>query len=464
MMYMYDTDGDMDYKWEHHFGPLTMIPDWPADPPNGVPGYKGWRLNRKPFRYVNDQDRDLLADERCADWSAEVIGRKHDKPFAIFTGFVRAHTPLYAPQEYFDRFPLDSIELPETIANDLDDCATPLADRTLYGFRRYDMLFKHDDPQLYRKWLQAYMACVSFVDDQVGKVLDAVDKRPDRDNTIVIFTSDHGFHVGEKEFLYKQSLWDGATRIPFIIAGVKGQKQGATCHHPVSLVDIYPTINELCRVSAEPNVDAKNPRSNNMPLQGHSLRGFLQRPDSESAWTGPDFAITALPGKDHSQHKLHRGTWFPHFSVRSRHHRYTLCSNGEEELYDYQSDPREWKNLAADPAYADIKAELRKRLEHTRDDGTGERFANFKLQHSEGATVNVVGGEAPFSRPDMTFSGDSQFYLSSGSVSPNFRLQFELKSDNSDKFRIQYRVPEDAKWRRRTPRIAAAGRIESGRP
>ena len=110
--------------------------------------------------------------------------------------------------------------MPKVDPNDLDDLAGALGNEELYGFRRYKMLARHEDKDLLRKWLQAYMACVSFVDDQVGTILDALDASSVKDNTIVIFTSDHGFHVGEKNFLYKGSLWDPSTRIPLIVAGV----------------------------------------------------------------------------------------------------------------------------------------------------------------------------------------------------------------------------------------------------
>ena len=203
-LYLYEgEDADMDYKWEHVFGPLSDIPVWPADPANEIPGYKGWRLFGKPWRYADDDDRDPLADELGAKWSAEVIQRNHDKPFALFTGLIRTHTPLYALKNYFDRFPLDSIELPTVDPNDLDDVSSALGNEELYGFRRYKMLVKHEGKDLFRRWLQAYMACVSFVDDQVGTILDAVNSSPYRDNTIIFFTSDHGFHVGERIFSTK---------------------------------------------------------------------------------------------------------------------------------------------------------------------------------------------------------------------------------------------------------------------
>lgn len=427
MMYMYDTDGDMDYKWEHHFGPLSMVPDWKADEESGVPGYKGWRLYNKPFRYNSDDDRDKLSDELCTDWSRSIIERDHDQPFAIFTGLVRTHTPLYAPQEYFDRFPLELIELPQTIEGDLDDCADALADRSLYGFRRYKMLVRHKDRQLYKQWLQAYLACVSFVDDQVGRILDAVDASPDRDNTIVIFTSDHGFHMGEKEFLYKQSLWDGATRIPLIVAGVKGMPSGVTCDRPVSWIDLYPTLNELCDLPKEPNA-----ASGGYELQGHSLVPLVMDPAGD--WEGPDVAITALPGKDHSQHVRHGGTWFPHFSVRSARHRYTLCSSGEEELYDFKTDPYEWTNLASDSAYAAIKESLKSQLIELRD-GPNWKSLRHLPQWTFGASK---GGVSVDNDGTLSLNGHSSSYLATIGKFGNFEWEFDAKSPDAEHVRISY--------------------------
>ncbi|MEM0926410.1 MAG: sulfatase-like hydrolase/transferase, partial [Planctomycetota bacterium] len=100
-----DADPDMDYKWEHTFGPLTMFPEYAADPANKIPGYRGWTLSGKPWKYISDDDRDPMPDESNAAWAADVLRKKHDKPFALFTGFSRTHTPLYAPQKYFDLFP-----------------------------------------------------------------------------------------------------------------------------------------------------------------------------------------------------------------------------------------------------------------------------------------------------------------------------------------------------------------------
>ena len=409
-LYLYEgVDADMDYKWEHVFGPLSDVPDWPADPANGIPGYKGWRLYGKAWKYESDEDRDLLADELGARWAAEKIGEAHDKPFALFTGLIRTHTPLYAPKEYFDRFPLESIELPTVDPNDLEDVSSALGNETLYGFRRYKMLFRHDDEDLFRKWLQAYMACVSFVDDQVGVILDAIDASPERDNTVIFFTSDHGFHVGEKNFLYKGSLWDPSTRIPLIIAGVEGGKKGSTTHQPVSLIDIYPTFNDLCGLEKDPNRDG-----NGYALEGHSLLPLVRDPKN-GEWTGPDVAITALPGKDHMLHKVYEGSLYPHFSVRGKRYRYSLASDGGEELYDHDRDPYEWKNLANNPEYAAIKAEFRTKLERLRD---GDRWRSLD--------------EAAWRRGDGGASASKESF-------DHFEFEADLKLEGNAPLRIGYR-------------------------
>ncbi|MEM6776865.1 MAG: sulfatase [Planctomycetota bacterium] len=389
--YADDADPDMDYQWEHTFGPLTMVPAYAADPANGVPGYRGWRLSGQPWRYVSDEDRDAMPDETNAAWAAGVLREEHEKPFVLFTGFSRTHTPLYAPKNYFDMFPLDQIEIPETyLEGDLDDCAPSLANTSLYAFRRYQMLFNHADrPELYRQWLQAYMACVAFIDDQVGTVLDALESSPHADNTIVILTSDHGFHVGGKEALYKQTLWDSGTRIPFIVAGLDGMPSGKTCEQPISLIDVYPTLVDLCGLPKDPHRGRSN-----YPLDGHSIQPLIL--DPSAAWSGPQVAITALPGKDHSQHRQHVGTLYPHFSVRSADFRYSLTSDGQEELYRYWSDPYEFDNLAEQEEFAETKASLRRQLISLRDGNAWEAFETLPSREwvAFELTAEVMGNSA----------------------------------------------------------------------
>ncbi|QDT61491.1 Choline-sulfatase [Stieleria bergensis] len=431
-LFLYDVDPYMDYKWEHTFGPLSQIPHYPKDEANGVPGYKGWTLSGKPWRYQSDDDRDLMPDEMVVRWSANVLAEKHERPFALFTGLVRTHTPLYAPQKYFDRFPIDEIKLPAALENDLADTAPTLGDQSLYGFRRYQMLHKHPEhPDLYKQWLQAYMACVAFIDDQVGEVLDALDRSPYRDNTVVFLTSDHGFHMGEKENLYKQTLWDGATKIPLIVAGLNGMPQGVKCDQPVSLIDVYPTFNQICQLPTEPNKSG-----NGYPLDGHSLVPLLKEPQGK--WDGPSVAITALPGKDHSQHTKFGGTLYPHFSVRSKQFRYSLTSTGQEELYDFGSDPYESKNLASDPGYVAVKAELREQLIELRD---GDRWQSLD-QLSDWVWGAKKGGANELAGL-LSFRGHQSFYLSTAQTLQDFELAFEFQSSARQPLLLSYHAKLD---------------------
>ena len=204
------------------------------------------------------------------------------------------------------------------------------------------------------------MACVAFIDDQVGTVLDALEASSHADDTIVILTSDHGFHVGDKESIYKQTLWDSGTRIPLIISGLEGMPQNVICKKPVSLIDIYPTFIDFCELPEDPHQGRSG-----YPLDGHSIKPLILNPKAD--WAGPNVAITALPGKDHSQHREHIGTLYPHFSVRSEDWRYSLTSDGQEELYHYPNDPYEFTNLANKREFADIQAELKKQLIELRD-------------------------------------------------------------------------------------------------
>jgi len=425
-LYFYEgEDADMDYKWEHVFGPISAVPDWPADESNGIPGYKGWVSSGKPWKYVNDQDRDPMPDELGTAWTSAVFSQKHEKPFALFHGISKTHTPLYAPQEYFDRFPLDSIVLPTVDPNDLDDVSPALGNETLYGFRRYKMLFRHEDKELFRKWLQAYMACVSFVDDQVGDILDALEASPFRDNTVVFFTSDHGFHVGEKNFLYKGSLWEPSTRVPLIIAGVDGSAKGETCEHPVSLIDIYPTFNDLFGLNEDPNADG-----NGYDLEGYSLAPLIMNPEN-GEWSGPDVAISTIPGKNHMHHRIYEGTLYPHFSVRGKRWRYSLTSNGGEELYDHEKDPYEWRNLAHNPEYAFVKAGLKTQLTELREGRNWTELDDMR-RWTAAKGVKVHGGE-------IRMIGSGSAMLSTKDSFENFEFEADLKVEPKTRMKIRYR-------------------------
>jgi len=344
-------------EWKEHlpvnmhrdlnFGPLSDVPEWKKEAAQGIPGAKGWyNTNGEPFKYVDAKNCDRTPDEISADWAIDVINKKHDRPFYLGVGFIRPHTPLYAPKKYFDMFPIDQIQLPPYLKDDLKDCAPVLRDRWQWGYKKYEALIAAGGQRAWKEWVQAYLACTAFVDDQVGRVLDALENSAHGDNTIVVFTADNGYHVGEKDCIQKWHLWDESTRVPLLISvpGFKGK--GQTCDHPVSLIDVYPTLTELCGLPSAPNKGQSN-----MPLEGHSLRPFLENPKRKD-WDGPSTAFMGI--QDDKEN--------PHFSVRSQRYRYTLCGNGQEELYDHKNDPHEWTNLADNTEYEDVKKKLRKEL------------------------------------------------------------------------------------------------------
>jgi arylsulfatase A-like enzyme len=337
-----------------NYGPLSRVPVVPPSPDGEYPGAEGWHYkDGRPFRYVNDDDRDPMPDEISTAYALDVLSRDHEKPFFLAVGLVRTHTPLYVPDKYFDMFPMEEISLPPYLPGDRDDCASLLKNRWEWGFIKFDALISAGGEKAWREWVQAYLACAAFIDDQVGRILGALEDSPYKDNTIVVFTSDHGYHIGEKDCIQKWHLWNESTRVPLLIKVPGSKTSGKTCPHPVSLVDLYPTLADLCGLPAEPHVPHGGP-----PLGGHSLRPFLKDPSGET-WDGPPVCLMAVrdAGED------------PHFSVCSDRYRYTFTTNGEEELYDHLADPNEWTNLAADQEYCEeaarLRAEMKKILDHT---------------------------------------------------------------------------------------------------
>jgi arylsulfatase A-like enzyme len=330
-------------RGEHSFGPLSDVPSEPK-----YPGWHGWRYYNRPFRYSSETDRDLTPDELTANWAAQILREEHDKPFILGAGFIRPHTPMYAPKKYFDMFPLDSIQLPPYKEDDLEDCRDALPLIFQYGFERHDLYQK---THLWKRFIQAYLACVAFADDQVGLVLNALENSRYRDNTLVILTGDHGFHMGEKLYNFKLTNWEESTRVPLVVSAPGIREGGLSCDHPVSHVDLYPTMVDYCRLPKRPNAGKSN-----HPLDGYSLKPFVEDPTG-GRWEGPDVALIAVYGEAKPE-----GGQYHNFSVRSRYWRYTLYENGAEELYDHRKDPHEWTNLARDPAVTATKAELKKKL------------------------------------------------------------------------------------------------------
>ena len=326
---------------------------------SGVKGEKGfvYGWDNEPMRYINDEDRDLLPDELHANWALNKIKalekRNTLKPFFIGVGFVRPHTPMHAPDKYFDLFPLDSLKLDLWKLNDEKDTFwDENFDENLKGKRYYKTLlasYNGDRELALKHFLQAYLACIAFVDEQVGKVVEALNKSKFKENTIVVFTSDHGWQMGEKGYLFKNSVWEETTRIPLIIK-VPNTKADNKIEHPVSLIDIFPTLVELCNLKGD---NKKN--DSGAQLGGFSLVPFLE--NKPNMWEGPNGALSIVGNY---------GVKIPidkqNFSYRTKEWRYIKYSNGKEELYNHKTDFYEWYNLAYNLDYKNVKQILIKEM------------------------------------------------------------------------------------------------------
>lgn len=319
----------------------------------GKPGWVyGW--DKKPFRYISEQDRDLLQDEKHAHWAVKKIKEMEssstEQPFFMGIGFVRPHTPLHAPDKYFDMFPLDELELDKWIEDDKNDTFwLENFDKKKKGPKYYKMLLESyggDRELALKHFLQAYLACVAFVDEQIGYVMEGLENSKFKNNTIVVFTSDHGWQMGEKDYLFKNSPWEESARIPLIVK-IPGENSGGQVSHPVSLIDLFPTLVDYCDLKGSNKLNAKGG-----DLGGHSLRAFMENPFSKE-WSGPAGALTLVGnyGKDIPLANQN-------FSYRTKDFRYIKYGNGAEELYDHNNDPYEWINLASQKSYKKIKKQL----------------------------------------------------------------------------------------------------------
>ncbi|MFP6658388.1 MAG: sulfatase [Pirellulales bacterium] len=280
---------------------------------------------------------DQMPDHKAAKWAVDQLTQKHDSPFFLAVGFVRPHVPFYVPQKWFDVFPLEQIKLPRVKNDDLDD--VPEISRRLHELPKYPRLawLQEQNNVQFRKCVQAYLSCTTFVDYQVGRILDALGRSPYADNTIIVLFSDHGYHLGEKDRVSKHSLWEESTRVPLIVVPSKNGsrfKNPVTdrCSRPVGLIDIYPTLVELCGLPARPS------------NEGRSLTPLMK--DADSSWR---FSVQTTYA-------------FGNHALRSQRYRYIRYEDGSEELYDHQKDPYEWTNLASHEEHTKLVARFRKSL------------------------------------------------------------------------------------------------------
>jgi arylsulfatase A-like enzyme len=310
---------------------------WPDGfPLNGIPEVRALARPPRNAREFDwgplDLPDDEMGDGQMVRWAEKFLTDPPKQPFFLAAGIYRPHLPWYAPRGYFDVYPPDGITPPLIKENDLDD--VPEAGRVIAQQRRGDLQLVRQSGQ-YQRILQAYLASITFCDVMVGRLLDALDASPAAENTIIVFWSDNGWHFGEKEHLHKMTLWARSTRLPLIFAAPGVTKEGSRTSRPVSFVDLFPTLNELCNL---PKLDS---------LEGTSLVPLLENPNR--TWDQPAL-VTYLAGN----HALCDERW-----------RYIRYADGGEELYDHQSDPNEWTNLANQPEMAGVKANLARWLPQT---------------------------------------------------------------------------------------------------
>ncbi len=277
-----------------------------------------------------DEDK---GDYQVASWAVEQIKTApRDQPFFLAAGFFLPHVPCYATQKWFDLYPDDDSVLPPVKEGDRDD--TPRFSWYLHWNLPEPRLTWVQENNQWRNLARSYLASTSFVDAQVGRLIDALDAAGLSENTIVVLWGDHGWHLGEKGITGKNTLWERSTRVPLIFAG-PGVGRGGRCTQPAELLDIYPTLNELCGLQ---------PRDD---LEGISLVPQLKNPSTKRDRP----AVTSHNRGNHG--------------IRSEHWRYIGYADDSEELYDLRSDPHEWTNLVSRPEHAAVIVEHRRWLPKT---------------------------------------------------------------------------------------------------
>lgn len=294
-------------------------------------------VQEKPSQYHKIWDfgpqsygEEKFVDYEMATWGTSQFSEEHDKPFFCALGFMRPHVTFFAPQRVYDQF--SGVGLPEYLEEDWSDIPSAAKELVLSNLK----IPTHDWMKEENRWklaVQAYLASVNWVDEQIGRVLDALEKSKYEDNTIIVLYSDHGYHLGEKQRWSKFSLWERTTRVPLIVnvPGINAAKSSK----PVELLSIFRTLTELCRLPTNRNIE------------GVSLVTLLQDPDTY--WE--HVAISTLGQNNHS--------------IRSERWRYIQYADGSEELYDHRANPNEWHNLKMDgmeSVYSEAIVELKQHL------------------------------------------------------------------------------------------------------
>jgi len=318
---------------KHRENPLPRTL-YPEKRPVSLP-YEKWMYREADWAALDATDREYGGDWLVSNWVAKQLRRKQDKPFFLACGIYRPHEPWFVPRKYYDMVPGESdIRLPPGLrADDLDDL--PPVARKIGPNRYLAHIRKHGQ---WKAGVRGYLAAIAFADAMVGRVIEALEAGPNRDNTIVVLWSDHGWHLGEKQHWQKFTGWRVCDRVPLIIRAPEGTPglrggtpAGARCSRPVSLVSLFDTLTDLCGLPIKPQASP------------HSLVPLLERPDA--AWPHPAITHFGRPGR---------------YAISTEQWRYIHYEDGGEELYDIQADPHEWHNLAGRPKHAARLAEMRR--------------------------------------------------------------------------------------------------------
>jgi arylsulfatase A-like enzyme len=315
---IYHGGFDRDTEFDYYFRGGSNNPNRNAFDKGQFGGIKWAKL---------DANDDVLNDYHTATWAAEELTKKHDQPLFLACGIFRPHMPWNVPKQYFEMYPLEKIVLPPYKTDDLNDLPTEGVKMADNGDHK-KLLESPRQDSLWRAAIQAYQACITYADVQIGRVLDAWERSPERENTIIVLWGDHGWHLGEKHHWRKFSLWEEATRSPLFFVVPNRVKGGSRCDKTVDFMSLYPTLTDLCCLPKPQHTE------------GYSLRPLLENPNA--AWDKP--AMTTFHANNHT--------------VRTEKWRYIRYEKGGEELYDETADPYEWVNLAKNAQYKNVIKEL----------------------------------------------------------------------------------------------------------
>ncbi len=274
---------------------------------------------------IPNEDTDKMMGVQRTKWICDLLKQKHEKPFFMGLGLYTPHYPNYAPQKYFDLYDLDKIKLPEIPEDDLDDLPEDIRKKQINRSHYRKTL---EETGTYKEAVRAYLAAVSYADDLLGDVLDALEASAYKDNTIVIFWSDQGYHLGEKGDWGKHTLWSETSRVPLFIAGSTIPKNKRV-ESTTGLIDLYPTLIELCNLPKQHKMDGKS--------------------------LVPELMNDSYEDRDLFIPYHERGS----YAIVNDNYRYIYYKSGGEEFYNTKEDHNEWNNLVSDENYNSIIDEMK---------------------------------------------------------------------------------------------------------